>query len=710
MQVHGLIGRQAELNCMTDWVATRDSKAFGARLFCFVAIGGMGKSAVAWKWFHEIAPEEMKPLEGRLWWSFYESDASFENFLIRALMYVSGQGEEEVRALSRPDREAQLLSILNERPFLFVLDGLERILLAYHRMDASYLADDEYDEQTANAVVGATGLPAAAAHSFVGQHRLRRTTDPRAGAFLQQLAQLGASRVLVTTRLYPAELQVPTGHPYPGCFAYFLPGLSDDDALGVWRALGVSGSRSELVPVFRSVEGHPLLVQALASEVANYRKAPGDFPSWRTDHPQFEPTSLPLVQSRTHILEHALAGLTEDVREVLHTLVGFRLPTTYDTLEALLVGEGRTYSRVQELDTALSELEDRGLIGWDREANRYDAHPIVRGVVWQLMAKKDQAAVYTALEAHFEPMATPEWDDVESLEELAPAIERYHTLVGLERYDDAYVLFRDRLDDATLYRLAAHRERIECLEPLFPEGVEGLPALTDKTQHAPTLNSLAQSYQLSGQPGRATPLLRRSVEMDEQLRNKRNQERDLSNLSWALHQIGSFREGLRALCQALVFSRELTHEFGEAVALELLGRVLGTIGNHELGQVALIRSQRMFVELGQTQSEGLVPPFSPNGRYGSENSKRPVRWPHGRGSWRVFSASSKISSALRWFKVKRLLAWVTSNSQTNVCTTPSLGREPLTLSRTNSRTSSPSRNSRSSGNISTRPGPDSTRS
>jgi hypothetical protein len=41
----------------------------------------------------------MQPLAGRLWWSFYESDATFQNFLTRALCYVSGQSEETVRAL-----------------------------------------------------------------------------------------------------------------------------------------------------------------------------------------------------------------------------------------------------------------------------------------------------------------------------------------------------------------------------------------------------------------------------------------------------------------------------------------------------------------------------------------------------------------------------------------------------------------------------------
>ena len=61
-QVRELVGRQAELNWMTDWITNPASKAFKARLFCFVAIGGMGKSALTWKWFQQIAPQEMHPL------------------------------------------------------------------------------------------------------------------------------------------------------------------------------------------------------------------------------------------------------------------------------------------------------------------------------------------------------------------------------------------------------------------------------------------------------------------------------------------------------------------------------------------------------------------------------------------------------------------------------------------------------------------------
>jgi hypothetical protein len=336
---------------------------------------------------------------------------------------------------------------------------------------------------------------------------------------------------------------VPTGHHRPGCIAYFLRGLSDDDALGLWRALGVKGSRAELVPIFRSVEGHPLLVQALASEVANYRKAPRDFPKWRLDHPQFDPASLPLVQSRTHILQFALEGLSTKVREALHTLIGFRMPASYAILEALLVGPDKACGTAQDLDRTLTEMEDRGLIGWDREANRYDAHPIVRGVVWQLAGDKNQRAVSSALETYFEPMATPDWRKVETLAELTPVIERYHSLVDLGRYDDAFVLFRDKLSSATLHRLAAHWHRIAWLESLFPFGVAGLQTLARAVDRGYALTAIAISYQFSGQPSRAVPLYREACEIAEMQADDRSLATNLANLGDTLREVGALREG-----------------------------------------------------------------------------------------------------------------------------------------------------------------------
>lgn len=107
LQTKDVVGRQAELNLLTDWVTTNNQVPASTRIFNLVAIGGMGKSALTWRWFNDIAPNELPKLAGRMWWSFYESDAHWENFIIRALAYVSGQSEKTVREMKAPEREDQ---------------------------------------------------------------------------------------------------------------------------------------------------------------------------------------------------------------------------------------------------------------------------------------------------------------------------------------------------------------------------------------------------------------------------------------------------------------------------------------------------------------------------------------------------------------------------------------------------------------------------
>src|SRR5207237_9189560 len=209
------------------------------------------------------------------------------------------------------------------------------------------------------------------------------------------------------------------------------------------------------------------------------RKAPGNFEEWRKANPRFDPAKFPeLTKAMAHVLEFTLRGLENEGQKALQTIAAFRMLTSYDTLAAVLVGENKACANDRELDPVLNELEDRGLVGWDKRANRYDLHPLVRGVVWSGLGDDARRGVYTSLHTHFE--AVPMIDDplkVNSLEDLTPAIELYNTLIGLGRYDDAQKFFYERLENATLYRLSANRQRVELLELLFPAGLEHLPRL-----------------------------------------------------------------------------------------------------------------------------------------------------------------------------------------------------------------------------------------
>ncbi|MBI5387149.1 MAG: DUF4062 domain-containing protein [Verrucomicrobia bacterium] len=675
LQTKDVVGRQAELNLLTDWVTTNRVVPAGTRLFNQVAIGGMGKSALTWKWFNDIAPNELPKLAGRLWWSFYESDAHWENFIIRAVAYVSGQSEKTVRELKAPDREDQLWRILDQQPFLLVLDGLERILLAYGRMDAAHMPDEDLDDETANRVAHAIGLPPSAADSFVGKHQLRLTADHRAGHFLRRLTQIRNSRILITTRLYPTELQCETGAPLPGCFAQFLTGLTDSDALNLWREFKVTGSTEQLLPLFRSFGNYPLLIRALAGEVAAFRGGPGDFDQWRAKNPKFDPTRLPLKNAKTHVLEYALRGLKDEHRKVLHTIAAFRMPATWETLRALLVGSSRreeaqtqksevggqkseedqslltsaatsksskpcaTDQAAQErglqaastpdaegtvkraearaprpcatdhaLDLILTELEDRGLVGWDKKANRYDLHPIVRGVVWQALDGQSRKGIYADLHTYFDAVPRPpdDYTKIESLEDLTPAIELYQSLIGLERYQDAFVLFRDHLEAATLWRLSASRQRAELLERLFPDGIENLPRPQTARDQSYTLNSLASAYHFRGEPGRAVPLLRRSVEIEERENDAMNAAAGLANLSDALRLSGALREADSASQRAIQLGREHQHRLSEGTGEYERGLNLALSGIRTESEIALKRSLKIWIAEKHQQGEGNV--------------------------------------------------------------------------------------------------------
>ena len=229
----------------------------------------------------------------------------------------------------------------------------------------------------------------------------------------------------------------------------------------------------------------------------------------------------------------------------------------------------------------------------------------MRGVVWQLMGATGQRDVYTALETHFESMTVPVWGEVEKLADLTPAIERYHTLVGLGRYDDAFALFSDGLDRATFYRLAAHRERIAWLEPLFTNGVASLPPLRSERDQSTALNALALSYDGSGQPARAVPLYRQADKIDAGQHDKGNQAVDLSNLGTALSDIGALREAEDVFRQALILSREFLAS-QEPIVLRELGHLLDSKGHLTLGHVALSRCQHILTKFPDRQGEGCM--------------------------------------------------------------------------------------------------------
>ena len=588
----------------------------------------MGKSALTWKWFQTVLPNERPDLVGRIWWSFYESAARFENFVIRALVYIRGMSREAVEKLTPPEREERLVGLLRSNPYLLVLDGLERILIAYAHMDAARMMDGDLDARTGNRADG-------------GDPHLRKTADPRAGEFLRKLAaEGGQSRVLVTTRLYPADLERSWNKPLAGCVRLDLTGLTDDDAVNLWRQQGVNGTREALMRLFHQFGSYPLLITALAGRIADDPRAAGDFDVWLANNPRFAPDMALLTDQdrHAHVLKYALEGLDDAEKTVLNTLAAFRMPASYTTVAAVHVKNNSTQRReyakgVVEKDltqrredaknakfvspvaifedeaaliAVLRTLGDRGLIGWDNRpgANRYDLHPIVRAVAWGGLDSGGRVAAYEALRGHFDAMPKKEEDEIETLDDLTPAIELYNTLVGLGRYDDAFYMFFERIRRSILYRLSTSYRGIEMLEELFPNGREKPPRLTEETDQAYTLNVLGITYKNVGQVGYATSLFQRSVKTYRSTNDLYHFV--LTNLSNVERLSGNLRKAEISARQALRLEEERQEWNDVPITLQWLALGVSSCGNYLYAIERLEAAKRLFEELKKRPEIGYV--------------------------------------------------------------------------------------------------------
>jgi hypothetical protein len=141
---HRFTGRQTQLDMLSDWAAPSDQHP----ILLFDAMGGQGKSMLTWEWTRDHAPRVRQDWAGRFWYSFYERGAVMADFCGRALAYITREPFEKFKKLKSPELAERLLHQLQAASWLVVLDGLERVLVAYHRIDAAEVPDEEANQPT----------------------------------------------------------------------------------------------------------------------------------------------------------------------------------------------------------------------------------------------------------------------------------------------------------------------------------------------------------------------------------------------------------------------------------------------------------------------------------------------------------------------------------------------------------------------------------
>ncbi len=533
---HAFVGRKAQLDTLSDWASPADPHP----LLLFEAIGGTGKSMLTWEWTTRHATTVRGDWAGRFWYSFYEKGAIMADFCRRALAYITGQPFDDFRKMKTAELAELLLRQLRARPWLLVLDGLERVLVAYHRYDAAQLLDEE-----------------AGTTDKIAQRDPCAAIRPEDDDLLRALAAAAPSKLLLTTRLTPRGLLNAANQPIPGVLRERLPGLRPADAEALLRSCGVTGTSGSIQNFLQShCDCHPLVTGVLAGLINDYLPDRGNFDTWSADPDhggQLNLADLDLVQKRNHILHTALAALPEKSRQLLSTLSLLSEAVDYTTLSALnphlppepeevaeptkpevgwrwqfmtdvekrkrrekylvavrlyeeykLAIEARLQSpefrrAPRELASTIRDLEHRGLVQYAPQAQRYDLHPVVRGITAGALLQEERDHFGQRVVDHFSQQLHRPYEEAESLEDVRHDLHVVRTLVQMGRREQACDVYVGALAAALLYNLEAHAEVLSIMRPFFPHSWSIAPDDLEEWKASYLLKGVALAMSVGGE-------------------------------------------------------------------------------------------------------------------------------------------------------------------------------------------------------------------
>ena len=415
-----------------------------------------------------------------------------------------------------------LVQQLRALPWLVVIDGLERVLVSYHRLDAAQLPDEQ----------------AGLSDKIAGRDPCA-TINPEDEDLLRALTSASPSKLLITSRLVPRALLNRSGQPIPGVLSERLPGLRPTDAEAMIRSCGVTGSSQKIRDYLKAhCDCHPLVIGVLAGLVTDYLPDKGNFDAWVADPQGGEKlnlANLDLVQKRNHILSAALAALPESGRKLLSILALLSESVDYQTLAALnpdlppipelvepvndpstsrkwkklSVGEKEqslkefyeASSRLAEYNIALErrkretdaakpqlaetirDLQRRGLIQYDHLTKRYDLHPVVRGIAAGGLKHEEKDEYGQLVVDYFSLQAHDPYDQAETLEDFDNARYITKALFQMGRHQQARNFLRDsRFIHVLSRKFEAHNEILALVRPFFSSDWTRAPLVFDQKE------------------------------------------------------------------------------------------------------------------------------------------------------------------------------------------------------------------------------------
>lgn len=512
---HRFVGRDSQLQELSDWANRSDP----TNVLLFEAIGGNGKSMLTWEWTTRYAVLARPDWAGRFWYSFYEHGAVLADFLQRGFAYMAGLPLEEAKKKSIGELKEGVIGHLHSKPWLLILDGLERVLVTYHRIDSAAIPDEEANSPT----------------DKVLQRNPCDTILDSDGDLLRALAAAAPSKILISSRLTPRVLLNPSGQTITGVRRIILSGLRPLDAEELLKSCGISGDSAAIQNYLQQhCDNHPLTVGVLAGLIKNYLPDRGNFDAWVVDRnggAKLDLARLDLVQRRNHILYAAIDALPSESAQLLSTLALLSDAVDAGTLYALSPFSSPTN---HELTAAVTDLESRGLLQYDASAHRYDLHPVVRAVAAGRLPPKDKEIIGQRVVDHFTSQPRGSWETAKSLDDVANGLNVVRTLAKLGRLKEAARSYRGELATTLLFNIEAQTETLSLLQPFFPNGWGELPLGVDDEDVSYLANSAANALRFCGEDFAALAAYAAALRFDIERNHWKNANGRLRNIAHTL--------------------------------------------------------------------------------------------------------------------------------------------------------------------------------
>jgi tetratricopeptide (TPR) repeat protein len=471
-------GREDSYNELDEWMSSDD------RPVCVIeAIGGMGKSALAWSWARRW--QKRNPTSSFTWYGLDGGSVGYLDFLQGYVSSFCGIAANKAETMGNEELERAIITQMQDEPSLVVLDGFERQLRAYDTFDPGRLDDTRIGQLSVD--VESRAHPSLA--DPAGDVSRRLATNPNMGKFLQRLREMsGPSRILITSRLLPKDLEMRSGGAHARVKHLILEGLSVQGARSLWNTMRVKSSEKALARLVRNTGGYPLVLCTLAGKIGK-EQLERSYDDWLNEHPHagiFAP-ELTADQGRSQVLSRALEGLPDRELDLIRFLAAFphepslkfvrdyfldtgshRYDSRFDDLEGLVAPTPAAGMTADDLNSAIRSLVDRRLIGLSAETANFEMHPVVRGIVWSQMTASDQLLTMEAIEQHLEAMPSGALfpGEPRSVDDLTLPIQLFHSLMSQRKYFEAAEFYIVRLKPL-LKRLDADQTMKEMVDLFF---------------------------------------------------------------------------------------------------------------------------------------------------------------------------------------------------------------------------------------------------